>query len=88
MRGGDLCGIKLRSFAAAAAGVTVNNQPYLNLTLEVDDGSRAPYVVSFDTVIPRAAVPRFQPDALIRLKVDPNDTQQVVIDWSASRLVT
>ncbi|HUV86998.1 MAG TPA: hypothetical protein VMX79_07780 [bacterium] len=68
--------------------VTINDQPYLNLTLEVDDGSRAPYVVSFDAVIPRAAVPQFQPGALVRLKVDPNDPQQVVIDWSASRLVT
>jgi hypothetical protein len=34
---------------AGSGVVTVNNQPYLNLTVEVDDGSRAPYVVSFDT---------------------------------------
>jgi hypothetical protein len=66
--------------------VTVNNQPYLNLTLEVDDGARAPYVVSFDTVIPRSALPQFQPGAPIRLKVDPDDPQKVVIDWSSSRL--
>jgi hypothetical protein len=68
--------------------VAVNDQPYLNVTLEVDDGSRAPYVVSFDAVIPRAAVPQFQPDALIRLKVDPNDPQQVVVDWSGARTMT
>lgn len=68
--------------------VTVNDQPYLNVTLEVDGGSRAPYVVSFDAVIPRAAVPQFQPDALIRLKVDPNDPQQVVVDWSGARAMT
>lgn len=81
---------KVLSLAENSGGgvVTVNNQPYLNLTLEVDDGSRAPYVVSFDTVIRRAAVPQFQPGALIRLKVDPNDPQQVVIDWSGSRMAT
>lgn len=68
--------------------VTINNEPYLNLTLEVDDGSRAPYVVSFDAVIPRAAEPKFQPGALIRLKVDPEDSQKVVIDWSGARTMT
>jgi hypothetical protein len=73
---------------AGSGVVTVNNQPYLNLTVEVDDGSRAPYVVSFDTVIPLASVPQFQPGALIRLKVDPDDPQKVVIDWSGARTMT
>jgi len=61
--------------------VTVNDQPYLNLVLEVHDGFSAPYAVSMDLVIPRAAVPQFQPGAVIPVKVDPADPRNVVIDW-------
>lgn len=59
--------------------ITVNDQPYLNLVLEVDDGVRTPYEVSFDTIIPRYAVPQFQPGAVIPVKVDPNDPEKVAI---------
>lgn len=60
---------------------TVNDQPYLGLTLEVDDGHRAPYLVNIDTIIPRANIPQFQPGSVIPVKVDPKDPQKVVIDW-------
>jgi hypothetical protein len=62
--------------------MTINDQPYLNLQLEVHDESRSPYPVSLDTIIPRAAVPQFQPGAKIPVRVDPNDPQQLVIDWN------
>lgn len=68
--------------------VTVNDQPYLNLTLEVDDGFRAPYDVSFDAVIPRSILPQFRPGAVIPVKVDADDPQKVVIDWNSSPSVT
>jgi hypothetical protein len=61
--------------------MTINDQPYLNLKLEVHDKGRDPYPVSLDTIIPRAAVPQFQPGANIPVRVDPSDPQQVVIDW-------
>lgn len=61
--------------------VTINDQPFLNLQLEVHDGSQSPYPVTLDTIIPRAAVPQFQPGANIPIKIDPNDPQKVVIDW-------
>jgi hypothetical protein len=60
--------------------VTVNDQPYLNLQVRVEDGFRAAYDVSFDTVIPRSILPQFQPGAVIPIKVDPEDPQKVVID--------
>jgi hypothetical protein len=63
---------------------TVNDQPYLGLTLEVDDGSRAPYFVTLDTIIPRAVLPQFQPGAVIPVKVDREDPMKVAIDWSGS----
>jgi hypothetical protein len=64
--------------------ITVNDQPYLNLVLEVNDGVHPPYEVSFDTIIPRYAVPQFQPGAVIPVKVDPNDPDQVAIVWDGS----
>jgi hypothetical protein len=66
----------------AGGVVTVNGQPYLNLQVRVEDGFRAAYDVSFDTVIPRSTLPQFQPGAVIPVKVDPDDPQKVVIDWA------
>jgi len=62
--------------------MTINDQPYLNLQLEVRDGSTPPYTVSLDTIIPRSAVPQFQPGAMIPVKVDPNDPMNIAINWS------
>ncbi len=61
--------------------VTINNQPLLNLQLEVHDGATPPYVVSLDTIIPRSAVPQFQPGVVIPIKIDPQDPQKVIVDW-------
>jgi len=60
--------------------VTVNDQPYLNLQVRVEDGFRAAYDASFDTIIPRAIVPQFRPGAVIPVKVDPDDPEKIVID--------
>lgn len=64
--------------------ITVNDQPFLNLVLYVDDGVRTPYEISLDTIIPRYALPRFQPGAVIPVKVDPNDPEKVAIVWDGS----
>ena len=74
--------VKSISESSLGAAVTVNDQPYLNLTLEVSDGYSDPYVVSFDTVVPRTEVPRVQPGVEIAVKVDPNDPEKVSIVWN------
>ena len=60
--------------------VTINDQPYLNLKLSIDDGKNPAYEVSFDTIVPRSAVPQFQPGASFKVKIDPANPQTVVID--------
>lgn len=65
--------------------ITINDQPYLNLRLEIDDGRKTPYQVSFDTIIPRATVPQFQPGASFPVKVDPQNPQIVVYDSSEAQ---
>jgi hypothetical protein len=61
--------------------VTVNDQPYLNLQLEVHDSYQAPYITSLDTIIPRSVLPQFQPGTILPIKIDPNDPMKVAIDW-------
>jgi hypothetical protein len=60
--------------------VTINEQPYLNLKLLVEDGRHKPYEVGIDALIPRTAIPQFQPGVVFKVKVDPNNPQKVVID--------
>ncbi len=62
--------------------ITINDQPYLNLRLMVEDGERPPYEVSLNTVIPRAAIPQFQPGAVLPIRIDPQDPMNIVLDQS------
>jgi len=73
--------IKAINESSQGGVITVNDQPYVNLTIEVHDGMRAPYLVSLDTILPRVSVPVFQPGNIISLRVDPEDPQFVTIDW-------
>ncbi len=58
--------------------LTINNQPVLNLQLEIDDGKNPVYNVSLDTIVPRAQVPQFQLGAWLNVRIDPTDNQKVV----------
>jgi hypothetical protein len=61
--------------------VTINNQPYLNLVVRVEDGVSSPYEANFDAIIPRASLPQMQPGAVVKVKVDPQDPRKVVLDY-------
>jgi len=58
--------------------VTINGQPYLKLTLEVDDG-RSTYTVTHNTIIPRSAIPAFQPGSVFSVRVDQEDPEKIVL---------
>jgi hypothetical protein len=62
---------------------TVNEQPYVKLKLEIQDPARKPYVVSIESVIPRLALPSFQPGSRIPVLLDQNDPDKVVIDFNS-----
>lgn len=64
--------------------VTVNNQPFVTMTLEVMDGDKPPYKVKLQTIVSRLALPQFQPGAMIPIKIDPNDPNNIVIDSSGA----
>ena len=61
--------------------VTVNDQPYLNLVVRVEDGASSPYEADFDAIISRTSLPQVQPGAVIKVKVDPRDPRKVVLDY-------
>lgn len=67
--------------------ITVNNQPFVNLQVEIEDGTDAPYTTSIDTIIPRTAIPQFQPGAVIPVKIDPTDKLKIAIDWQSGRTI-
>ncbi len=57
--------------------VLVNEQPYLNLLLEVREEGAKPYFASVDTVIPEYALPQFQPGSKVEVLIHPHDPQKV-----------
>ena len=64
--------------------VTVNNQPFVTMTLEVIDGDKPPYKVKLQTIVSRLALPQFQPGAIVPIKIDLNDSNNIVIDPSGA----
>lgn len=71
---------------SGGSSVTINDDPYLNLRLQIDDGLNKPYEVSLDTVISRYIVPQFQPGESFPVRVDPQDMQVVVYDTNQAAL--
>jgi hypothetical protein len=72
---------KIISIGESSQGgtITVNDQPYLGISMEVNDGFRTPYVTSVDTIVPRYAIPQYQPGAVLNLMVDKEDPEKVAI---------
>ncbi|MBD3284911.1 hypothetical protein GF359_00950 [candidate division WOR-3 bacterium] len=66
--------------------VTINDNPYLNLKLSIDDGKSAVYEVSLDTVIPRYSVPLFQPGFTFPVRIDNKNPEIVVYDADEAAL--
>jgi hypothetical protein len=63
---------------------TINDQPLLCLTLLIEEGSSAPYQVSFDTIVPRTILPQLQPGVKFPVKVDATDKNLVVYNESGA----
>ncbi|NQV00018.1 MAG: hypothetical protein HQ538_04715 [Parcubacteria group bacterium] len=72
--------IKILNIKESNEGVvTINDQPFVALEVEVDDGS-SKYRTEIKTVIGRLDVPKFQPGKIFAVKIDPNNKMNVVFD--------
>jgi hypothetical protein len=60
-------------------GTTINEDPQVELDLQVTLDGVSPYMVTHRQVISRLAVPGFQPGATVPVKVDPEDLQSLIV---------
>ena len=60
-------------------GLTVNENPQVELDLQVHLDGAAPYPVTHRQVVSRVAIPAFQPGATVPVRVDPADPQTLLI---------
>ncbi|MBN2135678.1 MAG: hypothetical protein JW737_08115 [Acidobacteria bacterium] len=70
--------------SSSGSTITINDQPFVHLELEIDKGDGAIYTADIDTVIPRLAVPQFQPGFKVPVIVDPEDPQNVQINFQGA----
>jgi hypothetical protein len=65
--------------AIADTGVTINENPEIELTLTVTVPGGAPYKATLKQVISRIAVAGYQPGATVPVRVSPDDPQVLMI---------
>jgi hypothetical protein len=65
--------------AVRDTGMTVNENPSIEMDLQVQVGGGAPYPVTHQQVVSRLAIANFQPGATVALKVDPADPQSIMV---------
>lgn len=61
-------------------GVRINNQPQVGFDLQVQQPGAAPYAAQTQMVVSALAIPRIQPGAVVRAKVDPADPSKVALE--------
>lgn len=78
---------KILSVSESKVGyVTVNEQPYVVLELEIFPEEGGPsFKTELQTVIPRLLVPVFQVGNVIYVKIDPEDSKKVVLDTTRAQ---
>ena len=64
---------------AGDTGMSVNDNPRVELTLEVTVGDKAPYTTTHAQVISCIAVGGYQPGATVPVRVDPADERSLII---------
>lgn len=87
----QISGASLKGGAPASAtivrmwdtGATVNDHPVAGLELDVQPAGGASYRASITSMIPRLAAARYQPGAVVQVRVDPRNPQRVALDLSA-----
>ena len=65
--------------AVRDTGMTVNDNPSIEMDLQVQVAGGAPYPVTHQQVVSRLAIGNFQPGASITVKVDPANPQSLIV---------
>lgn len=64
-------------------GVTINNSPQVKLVLEVKNYLGQTYTTTLRTLVSRLNPALYQPGMTVPVKIDPNNEQVLIIDFSA-----
>src|SRR3954447_16250284 len=65
--------------AVRDTGTTVNDNPSIEMDLQVKVGNAPPYPVTHQQVVSRLAVENFRPGARVAVKVDPADPETILV---------
>jgi uncharacterized Zn finger protein (UPF0148 family) len=65
----------------ATTGVSVNDQPQLEITFTVTSPGREPFVIKHREVINQIRIPSVQPGCTLPVRFDPNDPTLFAIAW-------
>lgn len=63
---------------------TINEDPKVELDLEIAIEGRAPYRVKHTCVVPRLMIARLVPKGKLSVRVDPEDPNALLVDWNAA----
>ena len=66
-------------------GVVVNGSPVVELELDVDVPSHAPYPITIRQRVPRVMTVALGPGRAVGVVVDPSDPSHMAIDWEAQQ---
>jgi hypothetical protein len=64
-------------------GTTINDNPVVGFLLEVHPANQPAYQAETKSMIPRLAIPQFQPGATVPVKIDPANLTRVAIALGA-----
>jgi hypothetical protein len=77
-REGEPATAKIISIGTNGGGI--NDHPRVQMQLEIRREGRAPYQTHTSAIISKLAIPRIQPDCEIQIRIDPNDSTNVLVD--------
>ncbi|MFD3165975.1 hypothetical protein [Herpetosiphon sp. NSE202] len=60
-------------------GLRINRNPQIGLVLEIN-GPLGQYQTETKAVIPMISIPQFQPGAVLPIKIDPNNRNNIALD--------
>jgi hypothetical protein len=69
-----------RILQVAQTGTYVNNQPQVQIVLEVAPPGRPPYQAQMVTILSMLAIPRVQPGAIVAVRYNPANPAEVAIE--------
>jgi hypothetical protein len=70
-----------RILTVKETGLTVNDAPQVDMTLEVQVQGGHPYQVQHRTMVPRLMIGRLTDGRPLKVLIDPVDPKQVSVDW-------